>query len=55
MATTEENAAMINSIAENIATQNGSVGNVEKGIFNISSLSEHLGQHFADNKNELAS
>jgi methyl-accepting chemotaxis protein len=55
VATTEENAAMINSIAENIATQNGSVGNVEKGIFNISTLSEHLGQHFADNKNELAS
>jgi methyl-accepting chemotaxis protein len=55
MATTEENSAMINSIAENIATQNDSVGNVEKGIINISTLSEHLGQHFADNKNELAS
>lgn len=51
VATTEENTAMITNIAESIAKQRDSVGDVETEIVNISDLSDTLKNHFAENEN----
>ena len=51
VATTEENTAMITNIAESIAKQRDSVGDVETEIVNISDLSDTLKNNFAENEN----
>lgn len=48
VATTEENTAMITSIAESISTQKDSVKDVQTEITNITELSNGLHEHFAE-------
>ncbi len=48
LATTEENTAMINNIADSISKQHASVDDVKNEIENISVLSNNLKNHFAE-------